>query len=63
VADALHDTSRIDDGLWERLSKEMTEVQVVDLLMLCGWYHAISFAANGIELEMEPAAPRFKDVS
>ena len=41
----------------------MTEVEILDLLMLCGWYHAISFAANGVELEMEPAAPRFSDVS
>ena len=21
--------------------------------MLCGWYHAISFAANGVELDKE----------
>jgi alkylhydroperoxidase family enzyme len=63
VADALHDRTRIDDGLWERLSEEMTEAQILDLLMLCGWYHAISFAANGVELESEPGAPRFSDVS
>lgn len=63
VADALHERSRIDDALWERLSAEMTEGEILDLLMLCGWYHAISFAANGVELELEPAAPRFGDVS
>jgi len=63
VADALHDKSCIDDGLWERLSEEMTEAEILDVLMLCGWYHAISFVANGVELEMELAAPRFKDVS
>ena len=62
VADALHDKSCIDDGLWERLSEEMTEAEILDLLMLCGWYHAISFAANGVELEMEPGAPRIIDV-
>ena len=31
--------------------------------MLCGWYHAISFAANGVGLDMEDGAPRFEDVS
>lgn len=62
VADALHDGSRIDDGLWDRLSEELAEAEILDLLMLCGWYHAISFAANGVELALENGAPRFADV-
>jgi alkylhydroperoxidase family enzyme len=62
VADALHDGSRIDDGLWERLSGELSEAEILDLLMLCGWYHAISFAANGVELALEDGAPRFAAV-
>ena len=62
VADSLHDGSRIDDGLWQRLSGELSEVEILDLLMLCGWYHAISFAANGVELALEDGAPRFGDV-
>jgi hypothetical protein len=61
VADALHDVSRIDDGLWPRLSGNLAEVEILDLLMLCGWYHAISFAANGVELALEYGAPRFTD--
>jgi alkylhydroperoxidase family enzyme len=62
VADALHDGSHIHDGLWERLSGELAESEILDLLMLCGWYHAISFAANGVELALEDGAPRFADV-
>jgi 3-methyladenine DNA glycosylase/8-oxoguanine DNA glycosylase len=62
VADALHEEDRMEDELWSRLSEEMTEAEVLDLLLLCGWYHAISFAANGLELENEPAAPRFGDL-
>lgn len=61
VADALHDGCRIDDGLWATLSGELAEAEILDLLMLCGWYHAISFAANGVELPMEDGAPRFED--
>jgi hypothetical protein len=30
--------------------------------MLTGWYHAISFTANGVELDLEVGAPRFADV-
>jgi hypothetical protein len=62
VADALHDASRTSDGLWERVSRELVEIEIVDVLMLCGWYQAISFAANGVELAPEDAAPRFADV-
>ena len=39
-----------------------TDDELLDLLMLSGWYHAISFAANGVELELEDGAPRFTDV-
>ena len=62
VADALHDGSRIDDGLWKQLSAELTEAEILDVLMLCGWYHAISFAANSAEVALENRAPRFTDV-
>ena len=30
--------------------------------MLFGWYHAISFAANGARVAREDGAPRFADV-
>jgi len=62
VADSLHDGSRIDDGLWERMSRELGEAEILDALMLCGWYHAISFTANGVELALEDGVPRFADV-
>ena len=63
AVDALHDTAHIDDALWARLSGELTEAEILDLLMLCGWYHAISFAANGARVALEDGAPRFDDVA
>jgi hypothetical protein len=27
---------------------------VLDLLLLCGWYHAISFTVRALRLPMEP---------
>lgn len=62
LADSLHDTAQIGDELWQRLSAELTGPEVLDALMLCGWYHAISFAANGVRLDPEDGAPRFADV-
>lgn len=62
AVDALHDDADVDDGLWRRLRQFFSEEQLLDLLMLSGWYHAISYAANGARVELEPGAPRFLDV-
>jgi hypothetical protein len=61
AADALHDTAHIDDALWLRLAAILPEPELLDLLMLCGWYHAISFTANGVDLRLEDGVPRFAD--
>jgi alkylhydroperoxidase family enzyme len=63
AADALHDTADIGDDLWGRLTAEFTGSQVLDLLLLAGWYHAISYAANGARVDLEHGAPRFADVT
>ena len=62
AVDALHDRSDIDDPLWQELSAAFAPAELLDLLMLCGWYHAISFAANGARVPLEAGAPRFGDV-
>lgn len=61
AADALHTGHDIDDALWERLSAEFSPEQLLDLLMLCGWYHAISFTARAGRLTPEPGTPKFDD--
>jgi alkylhydroperoxidase family enzyme len=62
AVDALHLSAQIDDQLWARLAAVFTESELLDLLMLCGWYHAISFTANGVRLQLEDGTPRFADV-
>lgn len=62
AVDALHDTATIDDDLWRRLSGVLTEPQLLDLFLLAGQYHAISYAANAARVEPEDWAPRFADV-
>ena len=61
TADALHDCGDIDAELWNRLTQTFTAEQLLDLPMLCGWYHAISFTANAARVACEPGAPRFAD--
>jgi alkylhydroperoxidase family enzyme len=61
ATDALHDGADIDDDLWQRLHAHLSEQQTLDLFMLAGWYHAISYAANGARVDLEPGTPRFAD--
>ena len=61
VTDALHDEADIDDDLWQRLRTHISDEQALDLFMLAGWYHAISFAANAARVVLEPGAPVFAD--
>jgi alkylhydroperoxidase family enzyme len=62
AADALHDSADIDEDLWHRLARVFSQQQLLDLLMLAGWYHAVSFTANGARVAREDGAPRFADV-
>lgn len=59
AVDALHDNSDVPGPLWVQLAAEFSEAELLDLLMLCGWYHAISFVARATRLEPEIWAPAF----
>lgn len=61
TADALHDNANIDDTLHGHLVSEFAEAELLDIYMLCGWYHAISYAANAAGVDPEPGTPTFAD--
>jgi hypothetical protein len=61
AADALHDQATINDALHDQLVAVFTEPELLDIYMLCGWYHAISYAANAAGVDLEPGAPTFDD--
>jgi alkylhydroperoxidase family enzyme len=63
AVDAMHDIGTIDESVYSQLAAELSEEQILDLTMLCGWYHAISFTANVAAVALEPGAPRFADFS
>jgi alkylhydroperoxidase family enzyme len=62
AVDSLCATAQIKDALWESITQHFTENEILDLLMLTGWYHAICFTANVIHIDLEDGAPRFDDV-
>ena len=59
LVDELHDGGRVSAALWARLAEHYDERQRLELLVLCGWYHLISFVANGAGVALESWARRF----
>jgi alkylhydroperoxidase family enzyme len=59
LVDELHETSKISDGLWDLLRHHWSEEQLVELVVLVGFYHTISFATNAFLLPLEEHAARF----
>lgn len=57
TADALHRRADLDDAEWQTLLNAVGEDAAIDLLLLCGWYHAISFTVNALRLPAEPGTP------
>jgi alkylhydroperoxidase family enzyme len=63
AVDALHDTADIPDHLWAELSGCFDDAQLLDLLLLAGWYRAISYVARAARTPLEPGAPTFASVT
>lgn len=57
--DELCSTASVRDETWEAMRPHWTDAQLIELLMLAGWYHLVSFVANGARVVPEPWARRF----
>jgi 4-carboxymuconolactone decarboxylase len=53
MADELHDRATISDELWQGLAAQWQPNQLLELLILSGWYHVIAFVANGARVAPE----------
>jgi len=59
LADALYATHDVDESLWQDLKRGFADEQLVELVMLAGLYHAVSFVLRAFRVPLEPHAPRF----
>lgn len=59
MVDELHDTATVSDDLWRSLAQHYTDAQLIELLTVAGFYHAISFVANAARVPLEKWATRF----
>ena len=62
AVDELCRSHDLSDAAWQVLVDSVGEDGAIDLLLLCGWYHAISFVVLAARLPDEPDAPAFADI-
>jgi 4-carboxymuconolactone decarboxylase len=59
AADALYDTDALGDHLWEALAARLRDDQLIELVVVVGWYRLLSCVINAARIELEPWAARF----
>lgn len=57
MADELCATNAISDETWQRLAARWSEPELLELLVLCGYYRLVSGLLNGVGVELEPTTP------
>jgi 4-carboxymuconolactone decarboxylase len=61
AADELHDTSGLSDATWATLQAIYDERQLIEVLMVVGHYHMVSYLINGLGIQREPGVPGLDD--
>jgi alkylhydroperoxidase family enzyme len=59
TVDALHARSTLSDIEFKALSAHYDEVQILEIILLCGFYRTVSYLANTMALPLEAKAARF----
>lgn len=59
LADELHDTSNVSAPTWKQAAEHFSVEALIELIMLAGLYHAVSFMVNACGIQHESLAPRF----
>ncbi|MFK0212924.1 carboxymuconolactone decarboxylase family protein [Streptomyces sp. NPDC090298] len=59
AVDELHDTARLSEPAWDALRVHYGDEQLLELLVLAGWYRTIGYLADGLLLEGESWATPF----
>jgi 4-carboxymuconolactone decarboxylase len=59
LADELHDTAGVSDATFAALTRHFAAQEILELVVIAGWYHLISFVVGAARLPLEPWAARF----
>jgi alkylhydroperoxidase family enzyme len=59
AVDALHRRSTLSDAEFAGLRAHYDDDQILEIILLCGFYRTVSYLANGLALPLEDNAARF----
>jgi len=59
AADELFDTATISEELWQKLAARLRDDQLLELVIVTGWYRMLSCIINAAGIEPESWAARF----
>lgn len=59
TAEALHARAALTDAEFAALRAHYDEAQMLEVLLLCGFYRMVSYVVGGLDLPLEPGAARF----
>ncbi|WP_342737759.1 carboxymuconolactone decarboxylase family protein [Bradyrhizobium sp. B117] len=59
AVDALHHRAALSDEEFAALSADYDAEQILEIMLLCGFYRTVSYLANGLKLPLEEKAARF----
>lgn len=62
LADELHDTATVSDATWARVAARYDEDQLIELVVIAGWYRTLAYVINAARVALEPWAARFPDL-
>ncbi|MCY1380227.1 hypothetical protein D9M69_680290 [compost metagenome] len=59
TVDALHDRATLTQAEFDSARRFFDDNQILEVLMLAGFYRTVSYIANGLDLPLERKAARF----
>jgi len=59
ATEALHERATLSDAEFAALRAHYDEAQVLEVLLLCGFYRTVAYVCRGLDLPLEAGAARF----
>ena len=59
AADDLHTEHGLTDATWAELTAGFDEHEIIEAIMLVGYYHLVSFVLNALGVPIEPGVESF----
>ena len=60
AVDALHHRATLSDAEFAALSAHYDEAQILEIILLCGFYRTVSYLANALALPLEETLRGFR---